>query len=108
VFDAVGAGRDLWKSLRELLEDAGVEDIHYEVITIQLGARNSNPEIAKDGILSMSANVAALVRATKHFPPMSIPQEELDTLVDDVREELTNDGGEWKLPVVWGRKPLQN
>jgi len=105
VFDAIGVGHEFWKSLKQLLEDAGLEDIHHEVVTIQLGAGNNDPEMAKDGILSMSANVAALVQATKHFPPMSIPEEELITLVDDVKEELSRDGGEWRFPVAWGRKP---
>jgi hypothetical protein len=38
---------------------------------------------------------------------MSVPPAEIDSLVNDVREELETVGGEWRFPVVWGRKPFE-
>jgi hypothetical protein len=66
VFDAVGVGHTFSKSMRKLLEDAGLEEIHSEVITIPLGAKElGNDTIAKDGALSMVANVASIVAGAK-------------------------------------------
>lgn len=62
VFDAVGVGHVFWWSMRKLSEDASLEEIHSAVITIPLGAKELGDDtIAKDGALSMVANVAAVV-----------------------------------------------
>lgn len=108
VFDAVGAGHTFSKKIKGWMEEANLEDVHTETVTVPIGARQKDSEeIARDGARSMSASFKALSGAANHFPAaMSLSKEEIENLSGDALKELTTIGGEWRFLVVMGRKPF--
>jgi hypothetical protein len=61
IFDAVGAGHTFSKKIKQWMEEAGLEDVHTQSITIPIGARQKeSEEIARDSARSMSANFKGL------------------------------------------------
>ncbi|RYP49412.1 hypothetical protein DL768_004885 [Monosporascus sp. mg162] len=106
VFETMGADLNLADRLPEWLEGAGFVDIQDRLISMKLGARNSDATLASRGVFSTSTAARGLAQFGKTLPPgkISLSSEKLDTLGSDLEEELKKVGGVYPLRVVWGRK----
>ncbi|KAF7518525.1 hypothetical protein G7054_g13427 [Neopestalotiopsis clavispora] len=106
VFQAMGADLKVGENLPLWLEKAGFTDIEHLDLEMKMGAQNPDKELARRGVFSMSIATRGLTQFAKTFPPgkCSLSAEQLDSLPEELDEELKTIGGLYPVRVVWGRK----
>ncbi len=100
-----GQGVDMREKLILLLKDAGLENIDYHIFTTPFGARASD-KIRSKSEASLFATATGVSMTTKNLPPISISREQLDTMPQELLEEMKEMGFEFKMFALWAQKPL--
>ncbi|MCJ1380210.1 hypothetical protein MMC17_003313 [Xylographa soralifera] len=107
VFTAMGAEVTFAQQIHGWLEKIGFVDVQERLVDVYMGASNASPQLAQQGVNSTSIAATGLVDFAKTLPsgPPSLSKEELETLVPRLKAELSKQGADYPLRVVWGRKP---
>lgn len=107
LFSTVSAGQgvDLREKLIPMFQEAGLENIDYEIIVTPFGARASD-KIRETSEASLFATAMGVSLTTKMLPPISVPREQLDAMPQKVLEEAKKEGWEFQQFVLWAQKPL--
>jgi len=102
IMDAIGLGRYTVSNLKTLLADAGCVDVVETKTRYKVGAKTELglKEKSIDGQVTAIPALAAVAKNVK----TSFSEEELQTLENDARKELTIVGGEFEMVTVWGRR----
>ncbi|KAI0143698.1 hypothetical protein GGR57DRAFT_342294 [Xylariaceae sp. FL1272] len=95
VFTSMQANLNMPDLLPTWLTEDGFTDIGHETVWMKLGSANRDPTIGKRGTAATVTGARGLVEFGKSLPPgaLGIPMEKLETLGDDLEQELTNIGG---------------
>lgn len=100
-----GQGVDMRPRVTAMLEDAGLMNVQYEVISIPLGTR-AKVEVRELSLQSMFATASFARDTLQKLPPINVAGEDLDSLPEKLVEELRGRGGGYKFFAVWAQKPL--
>ncbi|KAJ4243479.1 hypothetical protein NW762_014810 [Fusarium torreyae] len=94
--------------MKSWLVEAGLEEVQEQTAMRAVGKRNSNGELGRLGVeadLIIATGFAAGAKGL--YPSLKpLPDERLDSLVQDLEAELTNTGAYFPMRFIWGRKPL--
>ncbi|KAF3049824.1 hypothetical protein E8E11_005335 [Didymella keratinophila] len=90
------------------LDEAGLEEVGERRSMRAVGAQNADEEMGRLGVQADLMIARAFVEGAKALDPSikPLPDERLDSLVQDLEVELTETGAYFPMRYVWGRKPL--
>ncbi|OAL01241.1 S-adenosyl-L-methionine-dependent methyltransferase [Phaeosphaeriaceae sp. SRC1lsM3a] len=94
--------------MKSWLEEAGFEEVQERTAMRAVGKRNVDEELGKMGIEADLLIAQGMAAAAKGLSPSLKPlsDDRLDSLVQDLRTELTDTGAFFPMRFIWGRKPL--
>ncbi|KAK7193287.1 hypothetical protein DPSP01_013836 [Paraphaeosphaeria sporulosa] len=94
--------------MKSWLEEAGLEQVQERTAMRAVGKRNADEELGKLGIgadLMIAKGFAAGAKGlSPSFKPL--PDERLDSLVQELETELTETGAYFPMRFIWARKPF--
>ncbi|KAF2729061.1 putative methyltransferase SirN-like protein [Polyplosphaeria fusca] len=106
VFGAMDVGYAHARELKDLLIEAGMEDVHEDVRDVPLGATNPDAEMARKSAYAYTLGAKGIVQAGK-ATGCEWSTERLDALEPSVEKELQDAGGVSRAYYVWARKPVR-
>ncbi|KAM0544099.1 hypothetical protein ACHAPJ_011981 [Fusarium lateritium] len=94
--------------MKSWLLEAGLEEVQEKAAMRAVGKRNSNEELGRLGVEADLIIAKGFAAGAKGLNPSlkPLPDERLDSLVEDLETELTNTGAYFPMRFIWGRKPL--
>ncbi|KAL8780326.1 MAG: hypothetical protein Q9213_006524 [Squamulea squamosa] len=102
VWTGIGVG-DFANQLKEMLEEAGLQNAQERRIIVELGKR-AKPELRAQSVNGVSAPVKPISAVAKDLQT-SFTREQLDGLQGRVRAELENEGGRVEMIVAFAQQP---
>jgi hypothetical protein len=99
-----GQGVDLREKLMPMLEQLGLKNMDYKILTTPFGARASD-KIRPVSEASLFATAMGVSMTTKMLPPISVSREQLDAMPQKLLDEARNEGCEFRTFVLWAQKP---
>jgi hypothetical protein len=106
VFGAMDVGHAHAREIKDLLNEAGLEEVHEDIRDVPLGAKNPNPEMARKGAYAYTLASKGIVSAARQIGSCTWSAERLDAVEPSVERELQDDGGVSRAYFVWARKPV--
>ncbi|KAI1322265.1 hypothetical protein F5Y16DRAFT_50258 [Xylariaceae sp. FL0255] len=102
-FEGMGIGADFAKKIRDWMSGSSLQNVSEKVFTVHIGTQNPTAELGLIGTDVLCRSTLSMIKFASSSAPASSSSERLSTLVSRLEEELSTQGGSFKLRAVWGQ-----